>query len=134
MNQHDQNDPLRELLADDAQSVDRNRVAACLKPYVRFDKQSKEPHFLADFATIISNEAKIEAVLLASKARSLIFDEPEGLTPIEVIKLDIMPEGSVKSALKKLYDSRKIKKDAAGRYSIPNYRISEVIDRLGKGE
>lgn len=132
-NQQDPNDPLQELLADDAQSVDRNRLAAFLKPYVRFDKATKEPHFLADFTTIISNEAKVEAVLLTSKARSLIFDEPEGLTPIEIIKLDIMPEGSVKSSLKKLNDGRKIKKDAAGRYSIPNYRIGDVIDRLGKG-
>lgn len=132
-NQQDPNDPLQELLADDAQSVDRNRLAAFLKPYVRLDKATKEPHFLADFTTIISNEAKVEAVLLTSKARSLIFDEPEGLTPIEIIKLDIMPEGSVKSSLKKLNDGRKIKKDAAGRYSIPNYRIGEVIDRLGKG-
>lgn len=133
-NQQDQNDPLQELLADDAQSVDRNRLAAFLKPYVRFDKATKEPHFLAGFTTIISNEAKVEAVLLASKAKSLIFDEPEGLTPIEIIRLDIMPEGSVKSSLKKLNDGRKIKKDATGKYSIPNYRINKVFDRLGKGE
>jgi len=131
-NQADQDDPLQQLLADDAKSIDRNRLAAFLKPYVLFDKATREPHFLADFATIISNDAKVEVVLLVSKARSLIFDELEGLTPIEIIKMDIMPEGSVKSSIKKLSDGRKIKKDAAGKYSIPNYRINEIFDRLGK--
>ncbi len=130
--QPDQKDPLQELLVDDAKSVDRSHLAAFLKPYVGFDKETREPHFHADFNTIISNEAKIDVILLASKARALIFDEPEGLTPIEIIKMEVMPSGSVKSSIKKLNDSRKIKKDSAGKYSIPNYRIDNIIDRLRK--
>lgn len=125
-----QNDPLQELLADDAQSIDRNRLATFLKPFVRFDKASKEPHFLVGYESIVSNDAKIEVVLLASKARSLIFGEPEGLSPVEIIKLDIMPEGSVKSSIKKLSDGRKIKKDATGKYSVPNYRINDITERV----
>lgn len=128
----DPKDPLQELLAEDVQSIDRNRLAAFLKPYVRFDKATKEPQFLAEYEVIISNDAKVEVVLVASKARSLIFGEPEGLSPIEIIKLDIMPAGSVKSAIKKLSDTRRIKKDAAGKYSVPNYRINEIVSRLGK--
>lgn len=131
-NNSDHKDPLQELLVDDAKSVDRSRLATFLKPYIGFDKETKELHFHADFNTIISNEAKIEVVLLASKASMLIFDEPEGLTPIEIIKLEIMPSGSVKSSIKKLSDSRKIKKDSMGKYSIPNYRIDDIVDRLGK--
>jgi hypothetical protein len=128
----DSTDPLQELVAEDAQSIDRNRLAAFLKPYVRFDKTTKEPHFLPDYENILSNDAKLEVMLLTSKASSLIFGEPEGLSPVEIIRRDIMPEGSVKSAIKRLSDSRKIKKDSAGKYIVPNYRINDVIEKTGK--
>jgi len=119
------------LLADDTRAVDRERIASFLSPYVQFDKATKEISLLGAFNSIISNEGKVEVVLMASKARFLILDIPEGLSPSEMIKMDIMPEGSIKSSLKKLYDGRKIKKEASGgKYFIPNYRIGNVIERL----
>ena len=131
MTESSQNDPLTVLLADDTRAVDRERIASFLSPYVQFDKATKEISLLGAFNSIISNEGKVEVVLMASKARFLILDIPEGLSPSEMIKMDIMPEGSIKSSLKKLYDGRKIKKEASGgKYFIPNYRIGNVIERL----
>jgi len=131
----DNNDPLQDLLTEDVQSIDRNRLATFLKPYVRFDKTTKELHLLSDFERIISNDAKIEVLLVASKARSLIFnDKVEGLSPIEIIKLDVMPEGSVKTSVKKLADARKIKKNTAGKYRIPSYHIDKIINRLERSK
>ena len=131
MDSNNSTDPLQSLIAEDTKSIDKNRLAAFLQPYVRFDKTSKGFSFLADFDTVATNDAKIEVVLIASKARALIFDEPEGLSPTEIISLDILPEGSVKSSLKKLYDTRKIKKNNAGKYILPNYRLNKVLE--GKG-
>ena len=133
MNKFDQNDPLATLLADDTQAVDRNRLAKLLAPYVQFDKETKEISFLSSF-NVISNEAKLEIALLASKARLLILGTPEGFSPSELIKMEIMPEGSIKSTIKKLNDARKVKKDTAGRYIIPNYRMDEIINRFSKGD
>lgn len=131
MNESDQGDPLAALLADDTRTIDRNRLAVFLAPYVQFDRTTKDIGLLDAFNTIIPNDAKIEVILMASKARFLILDTPEGLSPSELIKMDIMPEGSVKSSLKKLYDGRKIKKEpSSGKYFIPNYRIDDVTERL----
>ena len=127
-------DPLKQLLGEDVQSIDRNRLATFLSPYVRFEKLTKDMHFLVKFESIISNDAKIEVILLAAKAKSLLFDEPDGLAPSQIISLEVMPTGSVKSSLKKLSDTRKIKKDSQGRYLIPNYGITDAMNRASKGQ
>jgi hypothetical protein len=122
-------DPLQMLIAEDSQKIDKARLATFLRPYVIFDKDTHEIQFLTDYHSIISNEGKIEVLLVASKARYLLFNETEGMTPVEIIKLDLMPEGSVKSTIKKLNDGRKIRKDASGRYQVPNYRLNDIINR-----
>ena len=127
-------DPLNQLLGEDVQSVDRNRLATFLSPYVRFEKLTKDMHFLVGFESIISNDAKIEVILLAAKAKSLLFDEPDGMPPGQIISLDVMPMGSVKSSLKRLSDSRKIKKDAQGRYYVPNYSVTDAMNRASNGK
>ena len=132
MTEYDQSDPLAALLADDTKAIDRNRLASFLAPYVQFDKATKEISFLGGFSSIISNESKLEVILLASKARFLILEEVEGFSPSEIIKMEIMPEGSVKSSIKKLSDARKIKKNVNGKYIIPNYRMNDIIGRLSK--
>jgi hypothetical protein len=126
-------DPLQSLLAEDIKSLDRSRLAEFLQPYVQFDKNSGDVNFLPGFDSIVTNDSKMEVILSASKAKSLLFEnEPDGLTPGNIISMEVMPAGSVKSSLKKLYDDRKIKKDINGRYVLPNYRISDVIERLRK--
>ncbi len=133
-NKPTQSDPLSALVASDTRAIDRSKLASFLTPYVQFDKDTKEISLLDAFNSIVSNDGKVEVILLASKARLLIFDIPEGLTPSELIKMDIMPEGSIKSSIKKLYDMRKIKKEANGsKYFIPNYRMNDIINRMSAG-
>ena len=123
------NDPLRKLISEeDVQAADRKKIADFLAPLILIDNASKELSFLPDFEKVGLNADKIEIILLACKARSLLFKTPNGLTQGEIIALDIMPEGSVKSTLKKLFDPKKIKKDKEARYFLPGYRVSELVN------
>jgi len=123
------NDPLQTLVSNDARTIDRRKVADFLRPFVLIDNVSKQLSFQSGFNQLKSNSDKIEVILLACKARFLLFKMPDGLTQGEIIVLDIMPEGSVKSTLKRLFDSKKIKKDKEGRYFLPRYRVSELVDK-----
>lgn len=122
-------DPLQTLISDDARSIDRKKIADFLRPFILIDNISKQLSFQQSFNKVKSNPDKIEIILLACKARFLLFKIPDGLTQGDIVALDIMPEGSVKSSLKRLFDSKKIKKDKEGRYFLPGYRISELVDK-----
>lgn len=121
-----QNDPLLSLVSDDASSLDREKIASFLKPFITFDKETKEIVFSSQFRELKDNMKKIEIVLLASKVKSLIFEEEEGLLPKEIIFLEIMPLGSAKTAIKKLSDNGRIKKNGK-KYYLPNYHITKII-------
>jgi len=123
-------DPLAVLISGDAKAVDRKQLADLLKPFIQIDLNSKEFSFLPAFARLESNDEKIEILLAATKARALYFDVADGLLPKEIIDLAIMPVGSTKSSLKRLFDDHKIKKDKEGRYVIPTYRVSELTEKL----
>ena len=123
------NDPLQTLVSDDARSIDRKKVADFLCLFVLIDSVSKQLSFLSDFEKIGLNADKIEIILLACKARSLIFTMSDGLTQGEIIALDTMPEGSAKSAIKRLFDSKKIKKDKEKRYFLPGHRVNKLVDK-----
>lgn len=125
-----QKDPLASLFTSDAKAIDRQKLAELLKPFVIIDESSKEFSFHDAFNALRSNTQKIEIILAATKARALFFNEVDGLPPGGIIALSIMPEGSVKTSLKKLFDSHKIKKDDGGRYFIPAYRISELVKQF----
>lgn len=124
-------DPLQALVSDDAKEVDRKKMADFLQHFVQIDVNSKEFRFLPDFDKLGSSE-KIEIILLACKARSLLFETPEGLTHGEIIALDTMPEGTAKPTIKKLFDSKKIKKNNEGHYFLPGYRVNELIGKYSK--
>jgi phosphatidylinositol kinase/protein kinase (PI-3 family) len=127
-----QNDPLAELITSDATATDRQKLTALLKPFAMIDENTKEFSFHEAF-NFLGNSYKIEIALAAAKARALFFkDIEDGLTPGQLINLSIMPEGSIKSTLKRLYDSRKIGKDKSGRYLIPAYHISNLFARINK--
>ncbi len=124
-------DPLQGLIGEDLRSDDRERLASLLTPYVSFDKNSEKPVFKRAIQEMGSNANKVELVFLAEKARALLFPNAtnEGLGQSEIIALDIMPEGSVKSTLKKLFDTKQIRKSSNGKYVIPNYRILELQNK-----
>lgn len=124
------NDPLDSLISSDAKATDRKKLAELLGPYMVIDQDSREFSFHTPLHDLSGNDVKLELLLAGAKARALYFDMPDGLLPGEIISVGLMPEGSVKSTLKKLYDGHKIKKDRDGRYLLPAHRIQEVIKKL----
>lgn len=127
-----QKDPLASLFTSDAQATNRQQLASLVGPFISIDQNSREFIFLPAFSEIQGNMTKIEILLAGAKARSLHLNEPDGLFPGDIISFEIMPAGSVKTSLKKLYDDRKMKQDKEGRYFIPAYRIPELIKQLNK--
>jgi len=113
--------PLEDLLIDESQSVNLVELAQMLKPYVGIEKSSKDIQFLPAFYEQ-KNELKILILLAASKAKKELLGGEEKMSPSEIIVLDIMPPGSVKGTLKKLFDEKIIKSDDS-KYYLPNYQI-----------
>lgn len=128
----DNNDPLAKLVAPDTRDVDRQKLADILEPYVVFGQTSHEMNFKDKFRKLGTNAEKLEVILLADKARALVFSdgEKEGMSQSEVLVVEAMPEGSVKSTLKTLSDNRKILKNSEGKYYIPGYRLSELFSKF----
>src|SRR5258708_1270126 len=104
-------DPLAALVASDAQSTDRKKLADLLGPYMVMDQDSKEVAFTVAFDEVVGNDSKVEILLAGAKARALLFSMPDGLRPSEIIATGILAEGSVKTSLKRLFAGRKVKKD-----------------------
>jgi len=121
-------DPLASLFKDDAEDVNRKQLADLVFPFLSIDKNTKNFSFLPEFKKIDGNTQKIEMLLAGVKARSLYLADLDGLLPIDMVAMGIMPEGSIKSSIKKLSEDHKIKKDKNGRYYLPSYRISELIE------
>ncbi|MCK4386705.1 MAG: hypothetical protein KAV41_01305 [Candidatus Pacebacteria bacterium] len=123
-------DPLASLFSSDVRAINRQKLAELLKPFLIIDESSKEFSFHDTFNALKSNAQKIEIILAAVKARALFFNEDDGITQGELIDLSIMADGSVKSTLKRLYDSHKIKKDKGSRYFIPAHRIPKMVKQF----
>jgi len=129
----EQNDnPFGKLIVDEGQELNQQELADLLEPFVVFVKTTRSVDFLPDFRSL-PNDLKVSVILAASKARALIFSGDEKLSPKEIINLDLMPEGSVKSSIKKLYDAKEIKAEGK-KYYLPNYRIASLARSLqGRG-
>jgi len=121
--------PFAKLIVDEIQVLDdKQGLADMLEPFVIFVKASESVDFLPAFYSL-SNELKVLVILAASKAKALVFKTEEKLAPKEIIGLDIMPEGSSKSIIKKLYDAKEIKAENGG-YYLPGYRLSVLANKL----
>lgn len=124
------NNPLEALLVDETQGADLELLAEVLKPFVVIDKNKKKAEFLSSFYEL-DNQDRILVVLATSKAKAELFRERDRLSQKEIIDLDVMPPGSVKGTLKKLYDDREIKADN-GQYFLANYQLSKLSTRMRK--
>jgi hypothetical protein len=122
--------PLEELLLDENQNLDLSRLAQVLKPFTRIDKSSHAIQFLQPFYEQ-KNENKILILLATSKARKELLGDEEKMSQSDIISLEIMPEGSVKATLKKLYDGKNIKAEKS-KYYLPNYQIDALLTQLNK--
>ncbi len=129
----DQN-PLTSLIVESTDNIDRERLTSLLTGYVVFNKTG-EISFLPAFYKL-SNSSKILIILVAQKARHLLFDNvADAMSPSEVIALDVMAEGSVKSCLKRLLEkTHDVKKDGEKRYYVPNYLLEELHSKIGTEE
>ncbi|TSC91411.1 MAG: hypothetical protein CEN90_540 [Parcubacteria group bacterium Licking1014_17] len=125
-----QSDPLQKLIVSESQAVDRQALADLLSPYLSINKETQSFDFSGTFLEL-TNADRILIVLCAVKARSLVLGSDEKITPLEIIKLEIAPEGSIKNTLKKLLESKDIKSDK-GQYYLPNYKLLRVIARFKK--
>jgi len=122
--------PLSKLIVSEAQTIDNGALADLLVQYITIHKETNNIDFSANFHGL-GNIEKILILLAAIKARNILLDTDDKLTPLEIIKLEIMPEGSVKGTLKKLLDANEIKSEK-GKYFLPNYKISQVTARFKK--
>lgn len=120
--------PLHRLLVSDSQAVNHQELADLLLPYLSINKDSKNFDFSADFRNL-SNIDKILILLSGIKAKHLILETEDKVTPSEIIKMEVAPAGSVKNTLKTLLDTGEIKAEK-GRYFLPNYRLSHVINKF----
>lgn len=120
--------PLEDLLIDEAQDINLAELAQILKPFIVIDKSSSAIQFLQPFYEH-KNEVKILILLAASKAKKELLGGEEKLSPSDIIALDIMPEGSVKGTLKKLYDEKIIRAENS-KYYLPNYQIRTSLTQL----
>jgi hypothetical protein len=125
----DKNNPLKELLVKETQPLNLQELVDILKPFILINDETREIELLPEFGKL-SNEDAMLVYLAAAKARKLLFKEmEEKLSPSEIIKKEIMPAGSVKTTLKRLYDSGEIKAENS-KYYLPNYRIRFLKSRL----
>lgn len=129
-----EDDPLRKLISSNTREIDRKKLAELLDPFVVFDEATHEMGFKTGFGKLQDNVSKLEVILIGEKAKALIFDEKneEGLASGEIIALEVMPEGSVKSTLKKLFDEKRILKDKKGKYYLPSYKLDELFQKYLK--
>ena len=128
------NDPLASLISSDAKATDRKKLAELVAPYMVIDQDSRDFSFHSALHDVDGNDTKIEILLAGAKARALYFDTPDGLLPGEIISAGLMPEGSVKTSLKRLFDAHQIKKDKAGRYYLPAHRIQDLFKKLNSSK
>ena len=128
------NDPLASLVSTDSKATDRKKLADLMLPYMIIDQDTKGFGFHQAFHDMDGNDIKIELLLAGVKARALYFDMTDGLLPAEIISAGLMPEGSVKTSLKKLFDKHHIKKDKDGRYFLPAHRVTDIIKKTNSKE
>lgn len=137
LNMDTQTDPLAKLFRDNAsiQAEEREKLAVLLEPYVVLSnkKDIRSMNFKPAFFQLVNVE-KLEIIFLAEKARVLFFKDGKnkGLGQGDIISLNAMPSGSVKSSLKKLADEKKVVQASTGKYIIPNYRIHELFTKYSK--
>lgn len=124
------NDPLESLFVSESETVDKAELAKLLAPYLLINKESQSFDFKADFWSL-PNAEKILIVLAGIKAKSLFLNTEDKISPSEIIKMDIAPEGSVKITLKNLLGSKEIKSEKS-KYYLPNYKLPQIVARFTK--
>ena len=113
--------PLLVLVSKD--EVDLQKLANLLSNFIGIEKSGKI-FFKSTYLSLGAAE-KIQYLLLASKARFLLnLSKTEKLSPKEITILSKLPEGTVKSTLKRLREKGMILSEES-LYFFPNYRVND---------
>jgi len=121
--------PLKSLISNN--SLNKKELADILSSYVTITKEGLI-EFLPNFMKL-SNRQKILTALLVIKAKSSLFDSTtDGSLPSEISEITMMPLGSVKPMVRKLFMDKIIKKNKDG-YFVPNHYVSFLKNELSLG-
>ncbi len=131
-----ESDPLQGLISESTEEINRAQLAELVKPYAAFSKDGSVT-FLPAFYKL-NNASKVLVVLTAQKARHLLFGDrftTDAMSSAEMINLEVMAEGSVKSTVKRLLEkTHDIKKNSDKKYYIPNYQLSSLKETISLEE
>lgn len=123
-------DPLRALLVDDADDLDRAAIAAALRDLTSLDAKTGDVRVRPSFNDL-SSRGKIMGYLLAAKVAELLEKRPSALvSPKEIVDNTGMAPGTVRPTLSKLADKRMITRSAGGAYTVAPHQISHAIEAL----
>lgn len=124
---------LRDLVAEKG-ALDEAAIERIVEPYVRYDVDAKEIHFLPAFAGL-SNKAKILVYLVALQGWRFVTDEPtpSNARPADIEAVTGIPGGSLRPVLRGLSESHYVsEKDS--RYSVRGTSLPVIEAELNGGE
>lgn len=120
--------PLKSLISKN--SLNEQDLVDVLSSYVTITEE-EVIEFLPAFMKL-SNRQKILVALLGIKAKSSLFSSVDSSLPSEISEITMMPLGSVKPMIRKLFMDKIIKKNKDG-YFIPNHFVSFLKNELSLG-
>ncbi len=122
---------LKDLVAEKG-SLDEAAIERIVEPYVRYDVEAKEIHFLPTFAGL-SNKAKILAYLVALQGWRFITDDPmlSDARPADIEAATGIPGGSLRPTLRGLCENHHVS-EKGSRYSVRSTSLG-VIEAVLNG-
>jgi len=123
---------LKDLIAEKG-ALDEVAIERIVSPYVRYDVEAREIHFMPAFAAL-SNKAKILVYLVALQGWRFVADEAMQVDarPSDIEAATGIPGGSVRPTLSALAESHHLT-ERDGRYSVRSTSLSVVEAELNGG-
>jgi hypothetical protein len=124
---------LKDLIAEKG-ALDEAAIERIVEPYVRYDVDAMEVHFMPAFAAL-SNKAKILVYLVALQGWRFVTDDPmpSDARPADIEAATGIPGGSLRPVLRGLSENHHVsEKDS--RYSVRGTSLSAIEAELNGGE
>jgi hypothetical protein len=123
---------LKDLIAEKG-ALDEAAIERIVGPYVRYDTEAREIHFMPAFAGL-SNKAKILVYLVALQGWRFVTDEamPIDARPSDIEAVTGIPGGSLRPVLRGLSESHHLSENDS-RYSVRSTSLAAVEGELSGG-
>jgi hypothetical protein len=124
---------LKDLVAEKG-TLDEAAIERIVAPYVRYDADAREVHFVPGFAGL-SNKAKILVYLVALQGWRFVAEDPipTDARPTDIETATGIPGGSLRPALRTLSENHQVyEKDS--RYSVRGTSLPAIEAELNGGE